>query len=327
MIEAEVERSKALTWVAVLMDQAFDKANEVNCVKAELIGAMNHPKQICHKLEKLLIVSEPMKTTVYMTLKAPEMINHVKRILERLFISFGDEVVKRADKSLHVMNMKDKNRIAKWQLASDFQTDMFEEVNEDISGKRARHKGPACLENLGEWADETEMIPAVGAASSSDQIVKHAADTMNMLTKQLEDLQMKEETIKREKEKKSEKLQHIAQLQAIMDKTKGDDDKLDLGYEISKLYTELDQLTSNDTLDDIENERSCLQKQLGKMRLEKDLLDEYCADAILQVIDYGPGVPLYVVLKMKEEERREFIIDRLPIDMSQKVHAYKKATG
>ena len=84
MIEAEVERSKALTWVAVLMDQAFDKANEVNCVKAELIGAMNHPKQICHKLEKLLIVSEPTKTTVYMTLKAPEMINHVKRILGRL---------------------------------------------------------------------------------------------------------------------------------------------------------------------------------------------------------------------------------------------------
>ena len=155
----------------------------------------------------------------------------------------------------------------------------------------------------------------MGAASSSEQIAKHAADTMNMLTKQLEDLQMKEETIKREKEKKSEKLQHIAQLQAIMDKTKGDDDKLDLGYEISKLHTELDQLTSNDTLDDIENERSCLQKQLGKMRLEKDLLDEYCADAILQVIDYGPGVPLYVVLKMKEEERRGFIIDKLPANM------------
>ena len=110
-----------------------------------------------------------------------------------------------------------------------------------------------------------------------------------------------------------------------MEKTNDDDYKLNLGYGISKLYTELDQLTFDDTLDDIENARICLQKQLGKMKLEKDLLDEYWADAVLQVIDYGPGIPLYVVLKMKEEERREFIVDKLPVDMSQKVHAYKKA--
>ena len=135
-----------------------------------------------HKVDKLLIVSEPTKTTMYVTLKSPDLIHVVKHLIETLFGQFGDEVVKRADKSLHVMNIKDKTCIEKWQLACDFQSDMFEEANEDNSGKRARRKGPACLENLGEWADETEIIQAVGAASSSVQIVKHAADTMNMPT-------------------------------------------------------------------------------------------------------------------------------------------------
>ena len=56
-------------------------------------------------------------------------------------------------------------------------------------------------------------------------------------------------------------------------------------------------------------------------------MDEYYAQAVLQVLDSTPAVPLYVVTKMKEEDRRDLIIDRLPVDMPQKVHAYEKAKG
>ena len=169
-------------------------------------------------MEKLLIVSEPKQTTMFMTLKSPDAIHIVKRMLETLlFDTFGDEVLKWADKSLHPMNLKDKTRIEKWQLACEFQTDLFEvpEAKEDDSGKRARHKGPARLEILGEWANETQIVPAasdiMGAANFPEELVKQAADTVNMLTKELNELQLKEETIKREKEKKSEKLQRIDQ--------------------------------------------------------------------------------------------------------------------
>ena len=87
---------------------------------------MNSRKQAIHKIEKLLISSEPKQTTMYMTLKSPEAIHIVKRLLETLLEPFGDEVLKKADRSLHPMNLKDKNRIEKWQLACEFQTDLFE---------------------------------------------------------------------------------------------------------------------------------------------------------------------------------------------------------
>ena len=93
-------------------------------------------------MEKLLIVSEPKQTTMYMTLKSPDAIHIVKRMLETLlFEPFGDVVLKRADKSLHPMNLKGKTSTGKWQLACEFQT--VEEAKEDDRGKRARRKGPA----------------------------------------------------------------------------------------------------------------------------------------------------------------------------------------
>ena len=136
-----------------------------------------------------MIASAPKQTTMYMTLKSPDVCCNVKHTLETLlFEPFGDEVLKRADKSLHPMNLKDKTRIEKWQLACEFQTDLFEvpEAKED-SGKRVRRKGPARLENLSEWADETQIVSAASSALQEDLVimdnyVKHVADAVNMLT-------------------------------------------------------------------------------------------------------------------------------------------------
>lgn len=333
MIDAEVERSKVLTWVAVLMNQACDKGNEVNFLKAQLISAMNNPKQAIHKIEKLLIASEPKQTTLYMTLKSPDVIHIVKRMLETLFKPFGDEVLKKADKSLHPMNLKDKNRIEKWQLACDFQTDLFEPETSEAKdiGKRSRHKGPARLEHVGDWAHEAEIVPAASSAIVvMHNYVKQAADTVDMLTKQLDDLRLKEERIKHAKndrKKRSEMQGRIDQLEDAMNKTRDQNKQLDLGYEISKMYNQLEALDQTDVLNEIGDEKDLLQKQLGKVKLEKDLMDEYCAEAVLQVIDYAPAVPLYVVSKMKEEDRRDLIIDKLPLNMPVQVQAYQQATG
>ena len=237
MIDAEVERSKVLTWVAVLMNEACDKGNEVNFLKAQLMNAMNNPKQAIHKIEKLLIVSEPKQTTMYMTLKSPDVIHIVKRILETLFKPFGDEVLKKADKSLHPMNLKDKNRIEKWQLACEFQTDLFEPETSEAKniGKRSRHKGPARLEHVSDWANEAEIVPAASSAIVVMQnYVKQATDTVDMLTKQLDDLRLKEERIKHAKndpKKRSEMQGRIDQLEDAMNRTKDQNKQLDLGHE------------------------------------------------------------------------------------------------
>ncbi len=69
MIDAEIQRMEALSWVCVLMDQAFYMPAEANLLKAQLIGAAANSKQKINQIAKLLIVSEPTKTTVYMTLK------------------------------------------------------------------------------------------------------------------------------------------------------------------------------------------------------------------------------------------------------------------
>ena len=49
------------------------------------------------------------------------------------------------------------------------------------------------------------------------------------------------------------------------------------------------------------------------------------AQAVLEVLDSGPPVPLYVISKLKEEDRDEMIIDRLPLENNRKVHAYRNA--
>ena len=71
--------------------KAFDKHDEANFLKVQLINAMNTPQQAIHKIDKLLIVSEPKKTTMYMTLKSPNVIHIVKRLLKTLFEKFGNE--------------------------------------------------------------------------------------------------------------------------------------------------------------------------------------------------------------------------------------------
>ena len=63
-------------------------------------------------------------------------------------------MVKRADKSLHAMNIKDKTCIEKWQLACDFQSDTFEEVNEELR-KREEKESRGDIESGGHGGEVT----------------------------------------------------------------------------------------------------------------------------------------------------------------------------
>ena len=118
MIDAELQRSEAFSWVCVLMDQSFDMPAEANLLKAQLVYAAENQKQKLHQVATLLIVSEPTNTTMFLTLKTADVIHQVKRMLKALLQRFGEEVLRRADKTLHPMNLKDGHRIENWKLAS-----------------------------------------------------------------------------------------------------------------------------------------------------------------------------------------------------------------
>ena len=57
MIDAEFQRSEALSWACVLMDQAFHMPAEANLLKAQLVTAAENQKQKLNQVAKLLIVS------------------------------------------------------------------------------------------------------------------------------------------------------------------------------------------------------------------------------------------------------------------------------
>ena len=136
--------------------------------------------------------------------------------------------------------------------------------------------------------------------------------------------------MKREKDepkKKAAVLQRIDKLQEIMDKTKDQEKQLDLGYEIQRSRYELDNMRSDrlGILVKIESVRNTFEKELGKVRLEKECMEDWCAQAVLEVLDSGPAVPLYVISQPTKEDRDEMIIERLPLDNDRKVRAYQNA--
>ena len=67
MIDTEMERSKMLSWAAVLMDRKFDMHAEAQRLNCQLIGAGENKKHAISKVLKLLIVSEPTQTNMCMT--------------------------------------------------------------------------------------------------------------------------------------------------------------------------------------------------------------------------------------------------------------------
>ena len=133
--------------------------------------------------------------------------------------------------------------------------------------KRPRRKGPACLANLREWAEEAEeaslAIPETSAAIVMENRLTMQTQTVDMLTKELHDLQLKEEEVKRRDDPKQKTaFQRLDKLQLAMDTTTDEERKLDLGYEIRRVQCQLDDARSDSIgqLDKIATERHALKK-------------------------------------------------------------------
>ena len=81
--------------------------------------------------------------------------------------------------------------------------------------------------------------------------------------------------------------------------------------------------------ENIANESSTMRKELGSVKMDKELMKEqyrhWCSQAALQVVDFTPEAPLRVVKSMSDAEREEMIKDRLPARVPLSVSAYRKA--
>ena len=116
----ECEKSRTRSWTAVLMDRRMspDMLMPVKHLCHQLATATEETrkKKAINKVDKLLVVAEATRTTLYITLKDPEPIHIVKLLLATFLERFGKDVVKRADNTLHMLNPKDEKRIKDWKL-------------------------------------------------------------------------------------------------------------------------------------------------------------------------------------------------------------------
>ena len=92
----------------------------------------------------------------------------MKRLLGTLLDRIGKDVAKRADSTLHMMNPKDEKRIKSWKLANELE--LCDPSESEEAPKRQRRKGPACIANLAEWAEEAEkgVVVVVGTRARTD---------------------------------------------------------------------------------------------------------------------------------------------------------------
>ena len=123
VVAGEILNSKARTWVATLLDERFPEEREaVALLKIALASSMDQStKGAIKNVEKLLIVTCPSSTQMFLTLFEPDQKHAVKRLLENMLKRFGDHVLKRALQSAHMMNRKDEDDVKAWFMAGEFQ--------------------------------------------------------------------------------------------------------------------------------------------------------------------------------------------------------------
>ena len=212
-----------------------------------------HQKKAVNNVAKLLIVAEATRTTIYMTLKEPEPIHIVKRLLGTLLERFGRDVAKRVDNTLHMMNFKDEKRIKNWKFAHELQLHDTSTNEEPPDSKRQRRKGPACVANLAEWADEAEKAVVTVAegpqalAVMGDRIALHTerVDTLiaHLAKLELEGKELEQET----KKQKASLLQCSTELEQRLHETPGENrqERALLKWNMKKLEDNIENMTSD----------------------------------------------------------------------------------
>lgn len=220
--EEDVEKRRARSWAYVIMHCRMPSNMQIpsGYLAHQRVHSIEETrkKKAIRKVEKLLIVAEAARTTLYMTLKGPEPIHDVKLLLGTLLERSGESVVKHADKTMGMQNPKDNNIIEDWKLACEPQIHDVAE-SESPGAKRQRKLGPARVANFAEWAAEAEAETGIvtvegtqALATVSDNIAlqRHTVDT---LTTQLAKLELEGQGLDKEAEQTEASLrQRIAEL-------------------------------------------------------------------------------------------------------------------
>ena len=91
VVAGEILNSKARSWVATLMDERFpEERDAVGFLKMLLANSMDQStKGAIKNVEKLLIVTCPSSTQMFLTLFEPDQKHAVKRLLENMLKRFG----------------------------------------------------------------------------------------------------------------------------------------------------------------------------------------------------------------------------------------------
>ncbi len=322
--EGEVEKSRTRSWTAVLMDcrMSSDMQMPWGYLMHQLAATTEETrkKKAIHKVEKLLIVAEATRTTVYITLKDPEQKCDVKLLLGTLLERFGKDVVKHADKTLHMLNPKDENRIKDWKLACELQ--LHDAAEDESSSKRQRRRGPACVANLAEWAEEAErgivtVAEGTQALATMGDSIALQKQTVDTLTTQLAQLELEGQELEKEAEQTEARLrQRRAELEEEEGGVVGNETehRLRRGMlrnEIQKVEARIQDMKSEAIGENLASECGRVRKELTNAKMDQKDMEEWINQTALRIVDFMPEVPLYVVASMSEAEREEMIKDRL----------------
>ena len=109
VVPGGMERSKTLSFAAIFGDEP-PPANEDTFRRFDLLAAKIKTGK---NLAKLLVVSDTLGVAVYITVENPTSTQNAKGLLHKLFEHFGEQVRKRLDQTVHMLNARDNERIQK----------------------------------------------------------------------------------------------------------------------------------------------------------------------------------------------------------------------
>ena len=117
MRPGESRNSQAISFAAFLTDERLMLSDDMRARVAQLkvLLAADHVQKRTPRAEKMLIVSTPRgpqgQTVVYFNLSHADQTRTAKRLLKRYFEHFGDHICKRADSSVHMLDIRDEQHL------------------------------------------------------------------------------------------------------------------------------------------------------------------------------------------------------------------------
>ena len=284
VVAGEILNSKARTWVATLLDERFPEEREaVAFLQIALASSMDQStKGAIKNVEKLLIVTCPSSTQMFLTLFEPQPIHLVKRLLENMLKRFGDHVLKRALQSAHMMNRKDEDDVKAWFMAGEFQ-------EEQTCTNAPSHK------------EDLHLLQGAVVKYSGAQGCARVESQLSTFTNSIGELENQLTALSEERESHS-----------LAQRIKECEDPKE------KEWLEAEFAAESDIPDQMHNVRMAL----SALKMNQEDMQDRLNRCISVVVNFKPEVVLYKVDFMSESQREELIKDKLDLRVQQDAKAY-----